>query len=640
MNFRYDINGLRAIAIIAVVLFHFNESFLSGGFAGVDVFFVISGFLMTKIIFDNIQTNTFNLFKFYIARINRIFPALATVCAVLIVFGWFILPPLEYTELARQIVHSGSFTSNSFFAKDLDYFSVSAKEKWLLHTWSLSIEWQFYLLYPILIFIAQRYFKTTITKTLVLICAGLSLIFCIYFTHHSPSDSYYSFFSRCWEMLAGAIVYLFPLKKLAQKQKTALTYFGLFLILLSYCLISDENHWPGFLALIPILGSCLILMSQNQHSKLLNSVILQRIGTYSYSIYLWHWPVLVVGLFFAIPNWWIYGIPLSLVLGAISYHVIETYRFKTYESIKDIYKVIPLLVMIVLIGLASYIKKTNGVEKHYSEAVRLASFEANNKNPYLCKNDDAIFSECKIGNKDHIAAIAVGDSHSKSISTAIGAVFDLQKNGIDTFNQPGCPFILNTQKTEDNNSECLNQNTARFEALRQSKTIPIIITNRWASYIYGEIDPSHQTENNRGAQIYFESNTHLSDDQLIEKIAQNFKTTVCTLSKNSPVFIVQPIPDIEKDIPRTLSRELMQGKQPDLAISKASYEAKTAKIRKMIQETAYACHATVLDPAQTLCASGRCIATYQSRPIYTDGNHLSEYGNKLLVPMFKQALHP
>ena len=148
-SFRQDINGLRAIAVIAVVLFHFNASWMPGGFAGVDVFFVISGFLMTGIIFRGIEQENFSILKFYVARANRIIPALAVLCLVLLVFGWFYLTPLDYKALGKHAASSVAFLSNIIYWRESGYFDAASHEKWLLHTWSLSVEWQFYILYPL-----------------------------------------------------------------------------------------------------------------------------------------------------------------------------------------------------------------------------------------------------------------------------------------------------------------------------------------------------------------------------------------------------------------------------------------------------------------------------------------------------------
>ena len=168
-SFRQDINGLRAIAVIAVVLFHFNASWMPGGFAGVDVFFVISGFLMTGIIFRGIEQENFSILKFYVARANRIIPALAVLCLVLLVFGWFYLTPLDYKALGKHAASSVAFLSNIIYWRESGYFDAASHEKWLLHTWSLSVEWQFYILYPLVLVAMRKFMSIKTMKFLLLI---------------------------------------------------------------------------------------------------------------------------------------------------------------------------------------------------------------------------------------------------------------------------------------------------------------------------------------------------------------------------------------------------------------------------------------------------------------------------------------
>lgn len=182
-TFRHDINGLRAIAVIAVVLFHFNPSWVPGGFAGVDVFFVISGFLMTGIIFRGLEQNNFSILKFYVARANRIIPALAVLCSVLLVVGWFYLTPLEYKALGKHAASSITFLSNITYWREAGYFDTSSHEKWLLHTWSLSVEWQFYIIYPIILVLLSKLFSIKTIKSILLAGTILGFIFCVVATY-------------------------------------------------------------------------------------------------------------------------------------------------------------------------------------------------------------------------------------------------------------------------------------------------------------------------------------------------------------------------------------------------------------------------------------------------------------------------
>jgi peptidoglycan/LPS O-acetylase OafA/YrhL len=210
MQFRKDINGLRAIAVIAVVLFHFNASWMPGRFAGVDVFFVISGFLMTGIIFRGIEQESFSVLKFYVARANRIIPALAVLCLVMLVFGWFYLAPLDFKALGKHVSNSMFFLSNITYSRESGYFDASSHEKWLLHTWSLSVEWQFYIIYPLVLVALRKFMPLKAMKMVILFGTAFSFILCVFATYKWPNPAYYLLPTRAWEMMIGGVAYIYP----------------------------------------------------------------------------------------------------------------------------------------------------------------------------------------------------------------------------------------------------------------------------------------------------------------------------------------------------------------------------------------------------------------------------------------------
>lgn len=361
MNFRYDINVLRAIAVLAVVLFHFNPQWLPGGFAGVDVFFVISGFLMTSIIFNGVEKNTFNLFKFYNARANRIVPVLSAMSAVLLVFGWFYLLPTDYRDLGKQVETSSLFISNLLFAKGGGYFDTAEHTKWLLHTWSLSVEWQFYIFFPIIILALKKYLSFNNLKRVVIGLFFASFIYCIYATYKDSKTAYFLLTSRAWEMLLGGLAFLYPWSLKNKSHQIITQCIGIVLILASYFLISKDTPWPGYMALIPVFGAYLIIVSNYQNNILINNPVFNYIGKWSYSIYVWHWPLVVLGFYFAFEKWWIYGMPLSILLGFLSYQFIEKINFQRYSSWKDIYKVKPFYIFLIILACGYAVKETDGI---------------------------------------------------------------------------------------------------------------------------------------------------------------------------------------------------------------------------------------------------------------------------------------
>ncbi|MFT5807310.1 MAG: peptidoglycan/LPS O-acetylase OafA/YrhL [Moritella dasanensis] len=368
MKFRTDLNGLRAIALIAVVLFHFNPSIAPGGFAGVDIFFVISGFLMTGIIFKGLNTNSLNLAEFYLCRANRIIPPLALLCFTLLLFGWFLLPPMDYINLGMHAASSVSFLSNITYFYEADYFDAGAYEKWLLHTWSLSVEWQFYIIYPIILLFLKRYFSLESLKRLLILGTVVGFIFCTIATDLWPTFAYFSLPTRAWEMLLGGVAYFYPLK-LNENQKRVLEAIGMTLMLLSFTFTSKMTPWPGYVACVPVFGTYLILLSNRERSLLTNNRIFQTLGKWSYSIYLWHWPIAVYGSYFQIDNWMPIGLVLSVVFGAISFYLVESnqlkqrkhtliFTFITVLAFVGFYKSIPAMLYHIS-GMPKYIIEAN-----------------------------------------------------------------------------------------------------------------------------------------------------------------------------------------------------------------------------------------------------------------------------------------
>ncbi|OTG82390.1 acyltransferase family protein [Acinetobacter sp. ANC 4648] len=643
MQFRYDINGLRAIAVIAVVIFHFNPEWLPGGFAGVDVFFVISGFLMTSIIFNGIENNTFNLFKFYTSRANRIIPVLSVLAIVLLIFGWFYLLPSDYQYLAKQVEKSIIFTSNILFSTGGGYFDTNEKTKWLLHTWTLSVEWQFYIFYPLLIVFLKKFFNISKIKKIILALCILSFIYCVFSTYKNPISAYFLISSRAWEMLLGGLAFLFPFTIRNIKIATSLQILGIILIIFSYFLISEATPWPGYLALLPVIGTYLIISSNIQNNPLINNIIFRNIGKWSYSIYVWHWPIVILGVYFSISNWWLYGIPLSIFLGFISYQVIERKKLPTFQSWKEIYKVKPLYMVVFIFLAADLIKKTNGMEWHYSNTIIEALNEIENTNPYKCDDDFQKYNykllECKIGNQENIKAIVIGDSHADALTTAVLATLDLKKEGIVSIIKFGCPFILNARNNMDKDQTCYKENNERIKALKKYEGIPIISIARWSEKLQGETDPERIRGSNT-PEMYFGNTPLISQNQMFNDFEKNLKLTVCSVKKHSPVYLMQPLPEMNFNVPKTIGKNFLFGKQnADLSITLTQYLDRASDVRNIIKTVADKCGAKIIDPTEILCKSGKCIAQYNGRSIYRDGDHMSEYGNKLLTPMFKEALN-
>ncbi len=641
MQFRKDLNGLRALAVIAVVLFHFNESWMPGGFAGVDVFFVISGFLMTGIIFGGIGEGRFSILSFYVARANRIAPALAVLCLVLLVFGWFYLTPTDYRALGKHVASSIAFLSNFTYWTESGYFDPSSHEKWLLHTWSLSVEWQFYIIYPLVLVAMSKIMSLHMMKVAVLCGAFLGLFFSIVATQKWPDPAYYLLPTRAWEMMAGGVAYLYPIKVSGYKNK-ALEVSGLLLIVFSYIFISKEHAWPGYLAVIPVLGTFMVIQAHRNDSVITANIAFQYIGKWSYSIYLWHWPLVVAIYYFYLDNIFVYGaIILSVLLGYLSNKYIEGIRFKrSFNGVFDYLKCKPLhiILFVSLLGLLVFVSR--GFEWHYSDEVVVAAGEANNRSPYNCMKEEKF--PCYIGNVDSVKAIIVGDSHADALITSISSAYDLSESGIIALTKSSCPLILGMKSTV-NGDECLKENERRINFINNNFIdAPVFWIARTAAYIKGQSNPD-RIKDSRYARpsIYFSDKEYeFANSDLMNEIKAALIKTIDGIGESRSIFIVLPTPEMRLNVPKKVSRGLLlANKVNNIAIDKSLYIERNNEVIKMFVDLSDEfSNVQLLDPSPYLCDEGLCYGMSEGRPIYFDGDHLSEFGNKLLTPMFLSVL--
>jgi len=301
LPYRPDIDGLRALAVLSVVLFHAFPGWLRGGFIGVDVFFVISGFLISSIVLRELQQGVFSFATFYARRVRRIFPALILVLAVCLAFGWLALFPDEYAQLGKHVVGGAGFSANLFYWAQVGYFDTAADTKPLLHLWSLGIEEQFYILWPVLLLLAWKR-----GLNLVLVAALLAIVSFLVnvggLAQHA-SATFYSPASRAWELLLGAglaclharpgaSLHLMPRLRLAPN---SLAWSGAILLAAGLALITREHRFPGWLALLPAVGALLLIGAGPQawfNRVVLSNRLLVWVGLISYPLYLWHWPLL------------------------------------------------------------------------------------------------------------------------------------------------------------------------------------------------------------------------------------------------------------------------------------------------------------------------------------------------------------
>jgi len=306
--YRADIDGLRALAVLAVVIFHAFPKSLGGGFIGVDVFFVISGFLISHIIFKSLDRGTFQFSDFYTRRVRRIFPALLLVLTVTLLFGWYVLLPNEFAQLGKHTVGAGGFIANLMLWQEAGYFDAAAQSKPLLHLWSLGIEEQFYLFWPLLLWAAWKFRHRFLWFTAVIIAASfiLNAIGII----ANPVADFYSPFTRFWELLAGGVlawIFIYHPQHLLRHPniKSAL---GVLCIAGPLVILNKHSAFPGWWALLPVLGTVLLLSAPQGwiNRKILSAPPMVWCGRISYPLYLWHWPLLAFA--YIIDPHWAHGV--------------------------------------------------------------------------------------------------------------------------------------------------------------------------------------------------------------------------------------------------------------------------------------------------------------------------------------------
>ncbi|MGL4938950.1 acyltransferase family protein [Shewanella sp.] len=647
--FRHDINGLRAWAVVAVVLYHFGVPGFAGGFVGVDVFFVISGFLMTGIIITGLERGNFSLWSFYLARARRIIPALLVLCATLLILGWFWLPNADYKMLASHVGTAVAFVSNLKFWREAGYFDAASHEKWLLHTWSLSVEWQFYILLPLGCLLLWHWFGKRGVK-LALVAAGLlSLALSVYASDRWPGAAFYLLPTRAWEMLAGGLVWWATRTQPMPRQWAALAEgVGIALIILAITTFDPAMQWPGYLALVPVVGAMLVLAANNQHSWLTANPLARHLGASSYSIYLWHWPLVVLLTYAgeqATPQWIVLGVLGSLVLGELSLRGVENPTRKGFAKFGIWSQSCQLVVVTGAVGLAAVLVFTGFkvsspiLIKRLAPEINLIADESLNKNPrqefcHLSPNKGVDSPLCEFGT-GKVKVVVVGDSHANAIVTALPAVVDGKAIEL-TYS--GCGTVLGIKRKPVNGYiyQCGDFADKAISKINGSlKNLNVVIVNRSSTTLMG----SNEAGESYGIPtVYFDQPYDKPNDQLNSQYGSALIKTMCAIDNPSRVYLMRPIPEMGIDVPKTMARALMFGKPASqISISLEEYHARHKVVWAAQDAAAEQCGVKILDPLPYLCHDGRCWGSKNGRPIYYDDDHLSEYGNKLLVPMFKQA---
>jgi len=603
MKFRADINGLRAIAVIAVVLYHFNAAWMPGGFAGVDVFFVISGFLMTGIIFRGIEQENFSILRFYVARANRIIPALSALCIVLLVFGWFYLSPVEYRSLGKHAASSISFLSNIIYLMESGYFDAASHEKWLLHTWSLSVEWQFYIIYPLILVAISKFMSVKAMKVTLLVGTVLGFLYSIYATISEPNSAYYLLPTRAWEMMIGGLAYLYPLA-LQDKRKKLVEWFGLALIVGSYFFISKDSPWPGYLAAFPVLGAFLVILAQRNDSLITSNIIFQKLGAWSYSIYLWHWPLVVLAYNLEMKSWYIAGIGLSITLGFFSWKFIEKMSIPVTGNWRQLLRLKYLYIAIGSLICSVFVYTQNGLN------IRFDNLSGGYKSPYRnCAVAIKGYQEPKEACEyfgENISWAVLGDSHSIELAYGLAKKLKKKGTGLKQFSYQGCFPNYFTE----NYDSCTRWYTNALEYIIGDKSIEnVVISHRLSRHVDLPLGTSYNELSTKGSNSL-----------------STLDNTIITLSKHKKnVYVVYPIPEVTNTVGTLITRNLLRHRDISdiISIPSKQYLAQNKLLIEHFTNTKYPSNVTFIDVKNTFCDLEYCYAVRAGQILYFDGDHPS-----------------
>lgn len=491
MNYRPDIDGLRAFAVLSVIFFHAGWPFMDGGFIGVDIFFVISGYLITTLIIKDLQQGSFSFADFYVRRIRRILPVLYFVVLVSLFAGWFVLSPQAMEDLCRSAIATVLFFSNIFFMNELDYFGGDADFKPLLHTWSLSIEEQYYIVFPLLIVILIRFFRRYAVTFLILL-ALMSLGLAEWASRTVEVDGFYLLPMRFWEFIAGALMAFSPPARVKRVTSELLTFAGFLLICAAIVFFDPHTAHPGILTLMPVTGVALLLrygVNPSIVTRVLSFRPFVGIGLISYSLYLWHHPVFVLfrieGQTSVIPA---EALALCVLLSVLTYKFIEQ-PFRNRRKNRDL-KILPVVACAGLCILAVSIhgKTTDGYAGRFSDD--LAAVYAYEKYDFSSlyregecflsaeKNFNAFSKSCATIRPDMATDVLWGDSYAASLQSAFFE--NNESRGDALFAASACPPLLGVDIPD--RTYCREINQAILDFLEVSGQGTVYLMANWLSY--------------------------------------------------------------------------------------------------------------------------------------------------------------
>ena len=638
MKHRHDIDGLRAVAVVAVLLFHARVFHMLGGFVGVDVFFVISGFLITTLILEDIGKNRFSIVTFYERRGRRILPALLLVLFVASLVANANLLPYDARDYGRTLIATLAFSSNLLFARQTGYFDAPAEMKPLLHTWSLAVEEQFYILYPLFLFLVTRYFRKRYAIAIgsVLVASlGLS----IYNMGAHSAGNFYLPFGRAWELLIGAVlaVEIFPQLR-SRLVANLLGVLGLCLIGYSVFAFSPATPFPGINALYPCVGAALLIYSGTGNrtyvAKILSFKPIVFIGLISYSLYLWHWVIIVFTKYYLVrpltPVETAGVVIGSVVLAGLSWKFVEM-PFRGREAILSkgwfFSGAAVATVLLCVYGGLAYL--TNGMPSRFrGEARMLVDGGTDTWN----RTDACNGAICHIGVSDgRDDFILWGDSHAGALAPAIEQVALAEKlSGWVAF-KGACAPLLQLRRY-DQDVDCQGFNDEVLAHIKSHHIKNVFLHGRWGLYTEAE---RYKQELGGPALL----TPDLNENENYAAFAHLVDSTLKELhSLDLNVVIIASVPEVGINVPTALTRAYLSGKTMAVAPRYAEFSERQARTFQVLRRAASEYSVPIMYPHEVLCNTSLCLVEKDKRPLYSDDNHLSVHGAMYLAPTVERLL--
>lgn len=646
--YRPDVDGLRTIAVGTVILFHGKLGLLPGGFVGVDVFFVISGFLISSILLAEIAHERFSLAGFYERRIRRILPALTVVLAAVMLAGALLYPPQDYVLLAKSAKAAALFYANFFFYGQAGYFAPDADTQPLLHTWSLAVEEQFYVVAPIFLWaiapLSRRWRVASVVFAFV-----LSLVFSIWATMQDETGGFYLPHSRAFELMLGMMLAmgLFP-KFTARAAAESVGAAGFAMILIAVLFFSAATPFPGYAALLPCLGAAFIIASGAQHTTVVSRVLatpaMVFTGKISYSLYLWHWPIFV----FAEYRWGdglsvldrVLLIVAAYLLSVLTYWFVEQpARRKTPFLTRNRIFIAGAAALVLSYGISQLVIGTRGLPQRLGP--QIAAFDdavRKNKGVTPCPENEAWLastSECEIGAKAAATRSFLfwGDSHARVLSSTAATLAEAKGiKGLVVF-RGGCPPFLELAGTAFNKRDC-TKTAGQIETLLKGPGYDnVVLVARWALYAEGG--------GYRNGK-WFASPFDLGD---VQKNRAAFTASLTAtvdkiLASGRSVTIVGPVPDLPLNPPETMIKAMMRGGSADVRATFANFKARQATVLALLAQLSQRPGVRVFYPHESLCDALTCRTVDGAMPLYTDDNHLGVNGVALIRRELEDAIAP